>query len=84
MYRQGEVRTTTASCLDADESGYCFEDDHKHRLRDSRSKNVYGALTAYLPHSCDEWVIGGVDEIKQMIADLKATLILIEGMRTSD
>ena len=26
---------------------------------------------AYLPHSCDHWVIGGKDEVRQLIADLQ-------------
>jgi hypothetical protein len=29
------------------------------------------AISAMLPHSCDEWVIGGVEEIDLMIADLQ-------------
>ena len=32
----------------------------------------------YLPHSCDEWVIGGISEAEQMIEDLK---IAIEKLR---
>jgi len=28
----------------------------------------------YLPHSCEEWIIGGPDEIKAMIADLQSAL----------
>lgn len=29
---------------------------------------------AYLPHSCDEWVIGGAKEIQAMIEDLTLCL----------
>lgn len=29
---------------------------------------------AYLPHSCDEWVIGGKEEVEAMIADLQEIL----------
>lgn len=29
---------------------------------------------AYLPHSCDQWVIGGPEEVREMIADLQAAL----------
>jgi hypothetical protein len=29
---------------------------------------------AFLPHSCSEWIIGGEDEIKMLIADLQALL----------
>lgn len=31
-------------------------------------------IHAYLPHSCEEWVIGGVAEIKALIEDLTAAL----------
>lgn len=33
---------------------------------------------AYLEHSCDEWVIGGAESIRQMIADLTQALAEIE------
>lgn len=29
----------------------------------------------YLPHSCDEWVIGTKAEVEQLIADLQASLM---------
>jgi hypothetical protein len=32
------------------------------------------ALGIQLPHSCDAWVIGGVAEAKQMIADLEEAI----------
>ncbi len=31
-----------------------------------------------LPHSCDDWVIGGVAEARQMISDLKALIVEME------
>jgi len=33
---------------------------------------------ASLPHSCDEWVIGGVDEIDLLIEDLTSLLRSLE------
>ena len=30
--------------------------------------------TAYLPHSCDEWIIGGREQVEMLIADLQAIL----------
>lgn len=35
------------------------------------------ALVAYLPHSCDSWIIGGPEQIEQMIRDLKAAHALL-------
>ena len=32
----------------------------------------------YLPHACDEWVIGGPEQIKALIADLQAALKKID------
>ena len=29
-------------------------------------------LCAWLPHSCDEWIVGGVEEIDALVADLLA------------
>lgn len=28
----------------------------------------------YLPHSCDEWVIGGIEEAGQLIEDLQLAI----------
>ncbi len=33
-----------------------------------------GRLEVSLPHQCDEWIIGGADEVRVMIADLTALL----------
>ena len=38
-----------------------------------------GEVVAYLPHSCDEWVIGGPDECRQLMADLMRALAKLEG-----
>lgn len=29
---------------------------------------------AYLPHSCDEWIVGGRKEVEQLIEDLQELL----------
>ncbi len=34
---------------------------------------------AYLPHSCESWVIGDVDHIRMMIEDLQEILRQAEG-----
>ena len=33
---------------------------------------------AYLPHSCDDWVIGGPDNIRTLILDLQRALQKLE------
>lgn len=43
---------------------------------DSRNEDgtTYWLQGLYLPHSCNEWVIGGPEEIKILIADLEKAL----------
>jgi len=40
---------------------------------------------AYLPHRCDEWVIGGPDQVKQLILDLQDALrtMLISSVKSN-
>ena len=35
---------------------------------------------AYLPHSCDEWVIGGSEQIKDMLSDLQEALNILDAI----
>lgn len=44
-------------------------------IRDSRTDDYDDVIAAYLPHSCDAWVIGGSKEIKALIADLQVALV---------
>ena len=37
----------------------------------------------FLPHSCDDWVIGGLEEAKQMVIDLAEKIIEIEKVKTN-
>ena len=46
-----------------------------HNPRDSDSLD--SSPVVYLPHSCDEWIIGGEKEVGAMIADLRAALVEI-------
>jgi hypothetical protein len=52
----------------------CWEHDHP---TDSRAKaNVTVPIhgVAYLPHSCNEWVIGGPAQIRLLITALESAL----------
>ena len=69
-YQQGDV-TIGVACpnLVVDKPGYaaycdCENEDHSIRL---------GGLI-YLPHSCDEWVIGTKEDAEQLIADLQQAI----------
>lgn len=77
MYSKGDLKVTDPPCASMDEDGYCNEYDmakaevHVHAVMDSRGGYTKDLEpTAYLPHSCDEWVIGGLPEIEAMITDL--------------
>lgn len=56
-YRRGDVRIE-------DPAGYGGE------YSDARSDVRHERPIAVLPHSCDSWVIGGVEEIDALIEDL--------------
>jgi len=78
MYEKGLIKQTSPPCETCDENGYCdldYDDDHKHIIRDSRTgEHGIRRIVVYLPHSCDEWVIGGREEVKQLISDLEDIL----------
>jgi hypothetical protein len=46
------------------------------------SRNDYKTLfSIYLPHSCDKWVIGGIEEAKSLIEDLTEAINIFETKR---
>jgi len=68
MYESGDVEIGTPG-------------DSRTPSIDSRRDDGYGdgwqgdrPYIAYLEHSCNEWVIGGPEEVRLMIADLRAIL----------
>lgn len=68
MYKKGYLKITDIPCNEDYEDGYCDNIDHCHRLHGSTDR------AAYLPHSCDEWLIGGKEQIKDLIEDLQEAL----------
>lgn len=78
MYEQGDLRLTTQPCPEAEadggSSGMCWYCDEHHSVMDSRVSGYPVITGAYLPHSCDEWVIGGREQIEILIADLQEAL----------
>lgn len=80
MYKKGLLKITTplSQCNARDENGNCASykiyEDHEHYVYDSRDAIKFDAYTAFLPHSCDAWVIGGPEQIKAMIEDLQEIL----------
>jgi hypothetical protein len=77
MYKPGELQTAPAGCK-MDEDGFC-ELDHGEHQHPADSNGEYALLFggAFLPHSCNKWVIGGPDQIRALIADLEQALITL-------
>lgn len=76
MYRTGDLQVTVPPCAEmlADPDGECFSDEHAHVIRDARGSDENPTGTVSLPHSCDSWVIGGSEQVKDLIDDLTALL----------
>ena len=52
---------------------------------DTQTDNYDQIYGAYLPHSCNQWVIGGKQEVESLILDLQQALKLIEiGSNTNE
>jgi hypothetical protein len=68
---------------DCHERGFCWACEDRglqgvtHGLRDARGDHAT-VEGAYLPHSCDKWVIGGAREIDALIEDLRAAKAMLE------
>jgi hypothetical protein len=79
MYKKGDLRVEIQEGECKWEDGYCENYNHSHPM-DARS-NEGDKLLNYvsLPHSCDEWLIGGPEQIRDLIDDLWAALDKLEG-----
>lgn len=75
-YKPGQVTIYDPSiCPNKDEYGWCDCKTDFHEVGPYDILRDYPDQKAvFLPHSCDQWIIGGKDEIKAMIADLQAAL----------
>lgn len=85
MYKKGDLKLVDLPCetfnIDEDDYISCDKDyEHVHYVVDSRQDGYVKIQhpCVYLPHSCEEWVIGGPDQIEQLISDLKEALEIIQ------
>lgn len=76
MYEPGLLKVLDPPCSTMDSEGLCDDFEHKHELTDSRSDVDYVIpdFCVYLPHSCNEWIIGGKEEVEALIRDLQAVI----------
>lgn len=63
------------TCPEPDEYGYCTHEDPNDEYA-YLHESGYGTLLSlvFLPHSCNEWIIGGPEEVKLLIEDLQEIL----------
>ena len=74
-YKTGDLKRTVPPCEHPDCEGFWVCDSREGLYRhDDPAKPPHEKHGAYLPHSCDEWFIGGRAEVEAMIADLTAAL----------
>jgi hypothetical protein len=88
MYEKGLLQITTPPCKETEQNGfvsigYC-ECGEVHKVFDSAQDPTgeCGANTAYLPHSCDEWVVGSPQEVAALMLDLRDALAKMTNGRT--
>lgn len=70
-YKSGELQLV-GSAPELDEFG------DRREVMDSRGDYENLRNGVYLPHSCDEWVIGGPEQIRALMADLATALELLQ------
>lgn len=73
-YTQGKAYVSRVPCDEYKKTSVC---DHQASCR-LGSQNADMAGVVALPHSCDEWEIGGREEVEALIADLTALLPLAQ------
>lgn len=78
MYTKGLLKLTEPECAAVANDNECY---HDHVVSDARGNAPVPHPCAFLPHSCEEWAIGGPDQIRAMIEDLMEALRIIEGAK---
>lgn len=78
MYEKGDLKITGKPCDEFIEVGFCDCYPIEHEISDERGDESQLHPVVYLPHSCDEWVIGKKENIILLINDLQEILNDIE------
>lgn len=61
-----------------------LDEDFLYDARADEEDGQVDGAQAYLPHSCDEWIIGGLKEIDDLIADLNDARAKLAASRPQD
>lgn len=75
MYNKGDLVVLTKA---EEESLRTIEGGEYYKLAQKYSVEDEERPLAYLPHSCEQWVIGGPAEVRMLIEDLRAALRVME------
>ncbi len=62
-------------------AGDCIYDSTEVTMAGDYDRKPVG--TVYLPHRCDQWVIGGEDQVWDMIRDLQQVLVKIKNVHVA-
>ena len=75
MYESGDLKSIVGPC-----ELPCEIFEHEHGSGQALSRSPDGTVpVAFLPHSCEEWVIGGVAEARALIFDLEEFVAAAQG-----
>jgi len=75
MYEKGDLKQVQEPCAEMVSDGWCDHSECRD-IQDSRADGHADVPrgTVFLPHSCNEWVIGGRTQIQALIKDLQAII----------
>lgn len=80
-YGKGDLKLVLGAChgqISKDSDVWCeHEPECPDVPMDARGDYEKVVPVAFLPHSCDSWVIGGPPEIRALISDLSEALKLM-------
>jgi hypothetical protein len=71
-YQSGDLQLLDPPCSMIEE-GDCDE-AHDHYITDTPENDLPQIGGVCLPHSCSKWVIGGPEEIRELVQDLQDAL----------
>lgn len=86
-YKRGDVKLIQpCPTREKSKDKYCECEDEDHHAIYGYVNDRYVPLQsgAYLHHSCDEWVIGGLEEVEAMIGDLRQIRYSLGASRHED
>ena len=72
MYQPGDLNRSTFAVGSPDENGWEEDAMPSYDMRNSDTTPQHPCC--WLPHSCGEWVIGGPEQARALVADLQAWL----------